>query len=149
MKQKIIKDFVEARKSKNQDLLKVLTMLKSAIDSLEKEKKSELSDSEIVSIVRKQIKLRDDALGFYPENSENFKQESEEKKILENYLPSEMSSEELHKLIDDVINNSPPEFLKKFGEIIKIVKEKTGGSVDGKTISILVKQKIDNLPKNV
>ena len=92
MKNKIIEDIKSAMKSQDKVALAVVRMLKSDIQMAELNKKSELTDDEIVSIVSKQIKMRKDSIKEFEKGNRNdlIEQSEQEIKILEKYLNKKM-----------------------------------------------------------
>ncbi len=141
---KIKTDLNQALKKKETVRVSVLRFLLSALHNKEIEKKGELTDEEVVSVIQKQIKLRKEAIENYQKGKRDdlAKKEREEKEILSNYLPQMISSEELEKIISDLIKKTnakgPQDFGKVMGEVMKQVK----GKADGSEVARLVKEKL-------
>jgi uncharacterized protein len=138
---RISQELKQAMLAKDVERLSTLRLLKSAIGYAQIERKNEnLSDSEIVSIVQKEIKKRRDAIEQYEKGgrSESAATEKREAVILESFLPKPLTQEELDALIRDAISETGATSKKQMGQVIKIVQAKAAGRVDGKTISELV-----------
>ena len=137
---KITADMKTAMRERNKVALNVLRALKSAITNTAIEKSgagTELSESEITSIMRKQIKQRQDSIEQFESAGrvELAASEKEEIAILEGYLPAAMSEDEIIAAVDAAIEESGAESRKDTGKVMKILQEKTEGRADGKTLS--------------
>jgi uncharacterized protein YqeY len=127
--------------ARNQERLGALRMLKSAIGYAQIERKNEnLPDSEIISIVQKEIKKRRDSIEQYEKGGrpELALVEVREIAVLEAFLPSALSAPELEALVREVISELKAASKKDMGPVIKAVQAKAAGRADGKTISTLV-----------
>ena len=130
-----------ALKAKDTVKTNTLRMLKSGIQNKSIElKKDSLDDEEIINIIRKEVKKRYDSIeSFKQGNREDLvEKEQEEVKILEGYLPSMMSEQDISKIIDEIIASGE----NNFGLIMKQVMTKTKGQADGKIVQKLVKEKL-------
>lgn len=145
---KINDDLKNAMKEKDAFKLSVLRMLKSALQLEKIAKKHELDDNEIITVIKKQVKLRKDSILEYKKynKEESVKDLEKEIEILSVYLPEEMSIEEINTLIDGVFKVVNPSSIKDMGNIMKIVNEKiTGKNADMALISKTVKEKLSSL----
>ena len=145
---KINDDLKSAMKEKDAFKLSVLRMLKSALQLEKIAKKHELDDNEIITVIKKQVKLRKDSILKYKKynKEESVKDLEKEIEILSVYLPEEMSIEEINTLIDEVFKVVNPSSIKDMGNIMKIVNEKiTGKNADMALISKTVKEKLSSL----
>ena len=135
-------------KEKDAFKLSVLRMLKSALQLEKIAKKHELDDNEIITVIKKQVKLRKDSILEYKKynKEESVKDLEKEIEILSVYLPEEMSIEEINTLIDEVFKVVNPSSIKDMGNIMKIVNEKIAGkNADMALISKTVKEKLSSL----
>ncbi len=138
------KDLKTAQLARDEVKVSTLRLLLSEIKNAEISKGSELSDSEIVSIVQREVKKRKEAaVGFRSGGREEqaLKEESESK-ILEAYLPSQLSNEELTKIVQDSINEVGASSIQDMGKVMGIVMGKVAGRADGGAVSNLVKEKL-------
>lgn len=103
-----------------------------------------LSDDDVISVIQREAKKRREAaVGFRQGNREDqaLKEESE-LKILENYLPAQMSDEELTKQVEESINELGAKSLSDMGRVMTAVMGKVVGKADGGRVSNIVKQKL-------
>lgn len=145
---KINDDLKVAMKEKDTFKLSVLRMLKSALQLEQISKKHELSDSEIVNVIKKQVKLRKDSIEEYKKygKDESVKSLEEEIAILDAYLPEEMAESEIVKVIDTVFDVLKPTSMKDMGMVMKAVNEKLADkNADMSLVSKLVKEKLSNI----
>ena len=139
-------DLKKAMQEKNKDLLKVLRALKSAVQYQKLEKKKELSDDEVISVFKIQVKQRQQAAELYiqgkrPELAEI---ENREINIIKAYLPEELSEAELEKEVSEAIAHLNAESMKDMGTVMKYLKEKLGSNVDGKSLSANVRRELQS-----
>ena len=148
MFEQINKDLTESTKAKDTFRTSVLRMLKSAI-IYEKTngEKHDLTDEDISSIIKKQVKMRKSSMEEYISYNRQDLADSLEKEIelLNTYLPKELSEDEINKIIDEAIKEINPDGMKGMGLVIKAVKEKCGVSADMTYVSKTVKEKLSNL----
>jgi len=139
MIKKINSDMVEAMKEKNTEKLSVLRAVKASLaDSMRSS--GEVTDTKVISTIRKLIKQREDSAEQFgkAERSDLEKKELAEIKILQEYLPEDISSAELEKIVKKVIEEQGATSKKNAGAVIKVVTEEAYGGSDGKTISAAV-----------
>lgn len=144
--EQIKNDLVSAMKNQDKFLVSVLRMLKSAIQSETINKKRDLSDDEVIAVIKKQVKVRSTSLEEYKNYNradmvENLEKEIE---ILSNYLPEELSIDEINKIIDETIQELNATSIKEMGLVIKTISSKFGNQVDMSTVSKIVKEKLNN-----
>ena len=133
----------EALKAGARTRLETLKMLSSAFNYKKIELQHELTDEEELAVVQKEAKQRRDSIEAYKKAGANdlANKEEEELKILQEYLPPEMSEEELAKLVDEAIASTGAKSLSEIGKVIGAVKAKAP-NVDGGKIAGLVKSKL-------
>ena len=143
----IKKDLISAMKEQDKFKLSVLRMLKSALQTEEINKKNELTEDEVLNVIKKQVKVRSASLEEYKEYGRNDLADNLEKEIeiLKTYLPEELSYEELTKIIDEQFNIIKPTSMKDMGKVIKVVSSIVGTRADMSDVSKIVKEKINNL----
>lgn len=145
MLEKINNDLKVAMKEHDTFKLSVLRMLKSALQLEQISKKHELDDSEISSVIKKQVKLRKDSITEYEKYSkvDSVKELEQEIEILSTYLPKEMSQEEIVKVVDEIIAEVKPESIKEMGKVMKRLNEELASkNADMSLVSGLVKEKL-------
>lgn len=147
MKDRIIEDIKNAMKSQDKVALSVVRMLKSDIQMAELNKKSELNDDEVVAIVSKQIKMRKDSIKEFEKGNRNdlIEQSEQEIKILEKYLPEQLTEEEVADIINNVFGKVNPTSQSDMGKIMGVLTPLVKGKTDMGNVSKLVKEKLSNL----
>ena len=145
--EQINNDLKEAMKAKDKDKLSVVRMLKSAIQMAKIELKHDLSDSEVIDVISKQIKMRKDSIVEFTKASRDdlAMQYQKEIDLLSEYMPEALSLDEVNKIIDEVIEKIKPESVKQMGLIIKEVSPQVKGRFDMGEVSKIVKDKLGNL----
>ena len=124
--------------------LSTLRMLKAAIQQKEIDTRTDLSDSECLSIVEKQVQLRLEAAEQYQqaERKELFDKEMTEAEILRAYLPEKLDLEEVRKIISEIINETGAESLKDMGAVMGKLKQQSDGKIDMKLASDIVRESL-------
>ena len=144
---RIQSDYIAAFKAKETVKKDVLGLLKGAILNAKIDKKEDLTDDEIVNLVEKQIKLRKDSKEEYIKANkmdvvETLDQEIE---VLMEYMPEQLSIEEVNKIIDEAFDVVKPTSQKEMGLIMKEVTPKLKGKADMKEVSNIIKEKLSNI----
>ena len=142
IKEKLMNDLKEAMKDKNLIRKNTVQMVRAAILQVEKDKQIELTETQIIEIIAKEAKKRKDAaLEFEKSGREDLiEQNNAEIAILTEYLPKQLTAEEVESIVSEVINEVGATSMKDMGMVMKTAKEKIGASADGKTISDAVKK---------
>lgn len=147
MNKQIQDDLVSAMKSKDTFKLSVLRMLKSALQLEKISKKHELTDDEVNNVLKKQVKMRKDSLEEYKKYNKLDEVANLEKEIaiIEEYLPKEISEEELEKLVLEAISSTNASSMKEMGLVMKKLNELLiGKNADMSKASSMVKTKLNN-----
>lgn len=135
---------VSAMKARDQLRLGTLKMLSSELHNEIIDKQRDLTEEEEFAVIRREVKKRRDAIDAYtkagsPERAAN---EEQEMKILEEFLPAQMSEDDLSKVIDEIITETGASSIAQMGQVIGGVKTKVGAQADGATIANLVRAKL-------
>jgi uncharacterized protein YqeY len=146
-KEKIDADLKTAMLGGNKDRVSVLRAMKSAVLYEEVAKgvrDSGLPDDQILPILQKEAKKRQESADLYVQggNQEKADAELSEKKIIEEYLPAALSDDDIVKLVDEVVAENGPVTKETMGATIAAVKAKSGGAADGATVARLVRERI-------
>ena len=144
MKDTIQRDYITAFKEKDNLTKDVLSLVKGAIQNAEINKKEELSDDEIISIIEKQIKLRQDGIKEFEKAGRDIliEQYSNEIKVLEKYMPAKLSEEEINVIIDKVFESVNPVDIKDFGKVMKEITPLLKGRADISSVSNVIKERL-------
>ncbi|MCF7835674.1 MAG: GatB/YqeY domain-containing protein [Candidatus Marinimicrobia bacterium] len=145
LKDKIKKDIISALKEKDELKSSVLKMLLAAINNGEisaKKKDEGLNDQEIQKIIKSEAKKRKDSIEAYEKagRKESAEREKDELALLKEYLPQEITDEELEKITKETIDKLEASSMQDFGAVMKEVMKKTEGTADGKKVSEIVKK---------
>jgi len=142
IKEKLMEDLKNAMKDKNLVRKNTVQMIRAAVLQVEKDKQIELTDEQVIEIIAKEAKKRKDAEKDF-ENSgreDLIKQNKEELEIISEYLPKQLTVEEIEAVVKEVIKETGATTMKDMGNVMKIAKEKVGAAADGKALSDAVKR---------
>ena len=145
LKSRIQEDMKNAMRSGLKDELKVIRLILSSIKQIEIDKKITIDDDEqILNILNKMVKQRRDSISqFQKGEREDLAQiEIDEIKIINRYLPEELSESELESIISDAIEESNAEDIKNMGSVMSIIKDKTKGRADMSKVSNIVRERL-------
>ena len=144
MNEQIANDLKNAMKSGDKFQLSVLRMLKSALQLEAISKKHELTDDEVMSVIKKQVKTRKDSIIEFQKYNKTAEVEKleEEIKILDTYLPAEMTEDKIKKVIDEVFKELNPTSMKDMGGVMKKLNEKITNA-DMSLVSKLVRERLN------
>ncbi len=142
LKERLLEDLKDCMKTKNTIRKNVIQMVRAAILQVEKDKQLVLEDGQIIDIIAKESKKRKDSLSDYEKSGREdlISEVKEEIEILSEYLPKQLSVEELEEMIKQIIQEENATSMKDMGKVMKVAKEKIGAKSDGKTINEVVKK---------
>lgn len=142
LKEKLLDDLKKCMKEKNIVRKNVIQMVRAAILQVEKDKQITLDDNQIIDIIAKESKKRKDSLADYEKSGREdlINEIKEEIQILAEYLPKQLSVEEVEEIVKNVITEVGATSMKDMGKVMKAAKEKIGASSDGRTINEAVKK---------
>ena len=147
LSERINSDMVSYMKSKDSFSLGVIRMVKGAIQLEKINLKRELNDDEVIAVISKQIKMRNDSIAEFTKANrddlvEQYKKEIE---LLNKYMPEQLSEEEISKIIDEAFAKINPTGGKDMGLIMKEVSPKLKGRADMGKVNALIKERLNNL----
>lgn len=144
MQDKLKEDLKNAQLDKDEIKVSTLRLLLSEIHNVEIQKGGELVEADVISVIQREVKKRKEAAaGFRNGGREDAAQKEEaEAKILENYLPAQLSNEELTEIVDRVIKEVGATSVSDTGRVIGAVMGKVSGRADGGRVSGMVKKKL-------
>ena len=142
LKEKLLEDLKNCMKEKNVVRKNVIQMVRAAILQVEKDNGITLDDNQIIDIIAKESKKRKDSLVDYEKSGREdlINELKEEINILAEYLPKQLSMEEVEKIVKEVIEAEGATSMKDMGKVMKSAKAKIGAASDGKTINEVVKK---------
>ena len=146
LREKINDQFNTALKSKNKTLISTLRLILAAIKERDianrtAEKKEDVKDSEIIKVLRKMKKQRQDSVELYKkgERQELLDVEEAEIKIIDTFLPKQLNEEEIKKICKEVIESLGASSIKDMGKIMGSIKQKYAETIDFSKVNIIVK----------
>ena len=145
LEEKITEDYKQAMKDRDAAKVSTLSFLRSQIKYALIEKKTEkLGDTDVIAVIKKQVKQRQDSISQFEQGGRADLAEKEKKEmaILKSYLPEEMSAEELKALIKEAVKESQASGMKDMGKVMKVLLSKVAGRADSKLVSDLVKESL-------
>lgn len=147
IKEQIERDLKQAMLSGDKVLTETLRGLKSSILNVEvAEHKREvgLADDEVIALFQKEAKKRQESADLFKQGGNNEKAQAEltERQVIENYLPAQMSDEELSAIVNTVITELDVSGPQAMGQVIGQVKQRTAGQADGARIAQVVKERL-------
>jgi uncharacterized protein YqeY len=141
--ERIVDDLTKAIKGRNKERLLVLRGVKAAIKNKQVELRLEgLSDEQIYGVIRSEVKRRKEAIEKFAEGSRQDLAEKEkaELTILSDYLPSQLSEEEIKEVLAQVIQEASASGPKDLGKVMKTAMAKFAGMADGREVNRLARE---------
>jgi len=147
LKNQITEDMKSAMKAGDKDRLKVVRLMLAAIKQVEIDKRVELDDAGVLAVLDKMVKQRRDSVEqFEKGNREDLAAiERDEIAVLENYLPEQLSADDLAALVDEVIAATGAESIRDMGKVMGQIKAKAAGRADMGAVSATVKERLNAL----
>ena len=144
MREQLEKDMIEAMKAQEKERLTVIRMVKAALKQEQIDHKKEINDELLIDVVNKQIKMRKDSITEFEKGGRQDLVDATQKEIdvLLNYLPEQLSTEEVEKIIDDIFAEVKPEGQKDMGKVMKEAQAKLKGKADMKEVSTMIREKL-------
>lgn len=149
IREKVSKNLKEAMINKDNNSISTLRLILAAIkerDILSKGKgnDSEVNDKEIISLLQTMIKQRKASIELYMQGNrvDLANKEENEIRIISNYLPRQLSNQEIEEIINNTIKSSDVNSIKDMGKLIKIIKEQYSGLMDFGYVSKVIKEKL-------
>lgn len=142
LKEKLLEDLKTAMKEKDEIKKNTVQMVRAAILQVEKDKGITLEDNQVLDIIAKESKKRKDSLADFEKSGREdlISGVKKEIEILSQYLPKQLSKEEIVTIVKQIIEQTGATSMKEMGIIMKEAKAKMGASADGKTINEVVKE---------
>ena len=142
----IFNDMIEALKEKEKLKLSTLRLIRAAIKNAEISKKDKLTEDEIIGIVTNHLKKLEESLDIFtkgqrPELADKAKKEI---KIVKEYLPEQLSEEEIKKIVEETFVKFEFKGLQDIGPAMKEVMPQLKGKADGKIVNKMVRDLLDN-----
>ncbi len=145
LKDQIIADMTAAMKAKDAERLSTLRMIKAAIMNREKEGGAEITDEDVLKLLRTQVKQRRDSVEQYQKGGRQDLADKEQAEIavIEGYLPQAASADEINQAVAAAVAETGASSIKDMGAVMKAAMAALAGkNADGKAVSEAVKAKL-------
>ena len=142
LKEKLMGDLKESMREKDVIRKNVIQMVRAAILQIEKDKGIEVDDGKILEIIAKEVKTRNDSLADFEKGGREdlVEQAKREIEILSEYLPKQLSKDELKEKVSKIIEEVGATSMKDMGIVMKEAKAQIGAAADGRSINEVVKE---------
>jgi uncharacterized protein YqeY len=143
--QKFDDDLKTALKTSDRLKVSVLRMAKAALKNRQIDKREELSEEDIISVILTLTKQRKESIEQFSKGGREdlAEKERQELSILQSYLPKQLTIEELDKIIIEAIKESSAEGIKDMGKVMRLIMPRVKGAVDGKIVNQRVKDLLE------
>lgn len=140
----IEEDYLKAVKCQDKAVVSTLRMLKSSLGNAKIGKGDELSDDEVASLVRKEIKNRNESIVYLEQagQADQIASEKQSIELLQNYLSPELSASEIESTIEKSIIEFGSKSINDFGKIMGLVMQELKGKADAAKVSSILKSKL-------
>jgi uncharacterized protein YqeY len=147
LKGQITEDMKSAMKAGEKDRLKVVRLILAAIKQIEVDTREELDDAAVLAVLTKMVKQRRDSVEqFEAGNREDLAAiERAEILVINDYLPEQLSAEELAAMIDEIITATGAEGIRDMGKVMGQIKAKASGRADMGAVSATIKERLNAL----
>jgi uncharacterized protein YqeY len=145
LKEKILADMKTAMKGREEKRLGALRFLQAAVKNREIElRPNEITDQDILGVIKKMAKQRQESIEQFEKGGRQEMADAEkfELTVLEEFLPTQMSKEQVEDVVKKVIADLSATTIKQMGAVMKEVTARTAGAADGKLVSEIVKSKL-------
>ena len=145
LKDRLTEEMKEAMKARQADRLSTIRQLRSAIKNKEIEIGKELDDDAVIAVVGTLVKQRREAAEMYRDNQrpELADKEEAELLVLQQYLPAQLSEDEIRAIVAQVVDETGASSLKDLGKVMPQVMARTKGAAEGKLVNQLVREKLN------
>ncbi len=145
LQQRLDDELKAAMKSSDSLKTSVLRMVKAAIKNKQVEKRKDLSDEEIISVLSTLTKQRRESIDLFSKGGREdlAEKERQELAVLQLYLPGQLSPEDLDRIIMEAINESSAEGVKDIGKVMRLIMPRVQGAADGKVVNQRVRELLE------
>ncbi len=148
LEEKISQDYVTAMKARDSFRSSVLSFLRAQVKNIKVDKRIEVvPDEEVISVLKKQIKQRQDSISQFKAGNRIDLAEKEEKEleVLQSYLPQMASAEVIQSAIEEAVKETSATSMKDMGKVMKEALAKLNGKADNQQVSALVKERLSKM----
>ena len=147
LKSQITEDMKSAMKAGEKDRLKVVRLIRAAIKQIEIDTREDLDDAAVLAVLTKMVKQRRDSVEQFEKGDREDLAAIERAEILvlNDYLPEQLSAEELAAMVDEIIQATGAEGIRDMGKVMGQIKAKASGRADMGAVSTTVKERLNAL----
>jgi uncharacterized protein len=145
IKERLKADMIESMKNKSKERLDTIRLIQSAIKKIEVDTRVEVDDMGVIAILNSAIKQRRDSIDQFRKGAREdlAAKEEAELKIIQTYLPAQLSREELEAIVSEVVIAVGASGPKDMGAVMKALMPRVTGKAEGSAISEVVKAKLN------
>lgn len=147
MVEKLEKDMIDSLKNKEKERLTVVREIKAAMKQAQIDQKKEINEELLIEVVSKAIKTRKESIKEFEKGARQdlIDKTNFEIDVLNEYLPEQLSEEEIRKIIDETFEKVNPTSMKDMGKIMGAVTPLLKGKADMGEVSSIIKEKLSSL----
>ena len=144
LKERIQQDMKDAMRAGNKPRLAAIRLILASIKQKEVDERKDLDDAEITAVLDRMVKQRRESISHFEKAGRNdlVEQETAELAIIREYLPEQLSQDQLHALIDDAMEQTGASSIKDMGKVMGHLKPKLQGRADMGAVSALIKARL-------
>ncbi len=144
IKLRIQEDMKTAMRNQEKDRLSAIRLILAALKQREVDERIELSDEHVIAILDKMLKQRRESITQYEaaQRQDLVQKEQDEVRVIQGYLPSQLSTAEIEKLIEDAIKETGAATARDMGKVMGVLKPKVQGRADVAAVSSKVKERL-------
>lgn len=145
LKDRLMADMKTAMKARQKEKLTVIRSMRSAIRQAEIDGKTELNDDGVISIISKELKMRQDSLAEFQKGGRDdlVAKTKEEIAVIMPYLPEQLSEDAIKALVKDAVTKTGASSPKDMGKIMKLIMPEVKGKADGKLVNSIVREMLN------
>ena len=142
IKDQLTEDMKQAMKAHNKVALETIRLARANIKNVEINDKKELTEDEVIAVLMKEVKMRQDSLAEFEKagRTDLIDQAKAEIEVLQKYLPAAMEDDELQSLVKEIIAETGAASMKDMGKVMGVASKQMAGKADGRIISGIVKK---------
>ncbi len=143
LKQRIVEDMKSAMKAKDKEGLKAIRMILGAIKQREVDERIELVDEQVLAVIQKMVKQRKDSISQFKAagRTDLIKIEEAELVVINNYMPAQLSENDITKVVDKAIAESGASSMQDMGKLMGLLKAQLAGKADMGVVSNIIRAK--------
>jgi hypothetical protein len=144
LKNRITDDMKSAMKARDKESTRAIRMILEAIKQKEVDDRTVLDDSQVITVINKMVKQRKDSISQFTDAGryDLVKVENDELAILNNYMPKQLSDEEIVPFVDKAINDLGASSMQDMGKLMGTLKGQLNGKADMGTVSAIIRSKL-------